>query len=149
MGGSYKGLLSLVRHNDCDDPCGLFWILLSAVFHLRTLQITGYFGSEVEYTAKRQCQKPLSISELYIGSTLTQILQLLRYNTHAILEHHVISFDCKNYCLFIAFFVILWSFVPLNSISFISTKKERKLKKSGVDGEIRQLEQLCIRLWPC
>lgn len=89
-GGSYKGLLSLVRHGDQDAPSGLFWIILSAVFHLRTLQITGYFGAEIATcTTKRQ----LTSVELFIAATLIDIFQLLRYNTHAVIEHQVSAVD--------------------------------------------------------
>ena len=89
MGGSYKGLLSLVRHEDQDGPCGLFWIILSAVFHLRTLQITGYFGPEISHHMKKQTFRQFSSRELFASETLVTILQKLRYNTHAVLEHHV------------------------------------------------------------
>ena len=79
-GGSYRGLFSLVRHAYEDTACSIFWIILSAVFHLRTLQLTGYFGAE-----KRSYE--LTPDELLIAGVLVDILQLLRYNTHAIIEH--------------------------------------------------------------
>ena len=50
VGGSYRGLLSLVRHSNNDGSVGIFWIIVSAVCHLRTLQITGYFGKEDKST---------------------------------------------------------------------------------------------------
>ena len=34
-GGSYRGLFSLVRHSDQDSAINSFWLMLSAVFHLR------------------------------------------------------------------------------------------------------------------
>ena len=84
VGGSYRGLLSLVRHSNNDGPVGIFWIIVSAVCHLRTLQITGYFGKEDKSTKSN-----LGPNELFIGGVLVDILQLLRYNTHSILEQVV------------------------------------------------------------
>ena len=50
VGGSYRGLWSLVRHSENDSAVGIFWMIVSAVFHLRTLQVTGYFRSESKST---------------------------------------------------------------------------------------------------
>ena len=83
-GGSYRGLFSLVRHSYDNTGCNIFWIILSAVFHLRTLQLTGYFGAE-----KRSYE--LTPDELLVAGVLVDILQLLRYNTHAIIEHFNVS----------------------------------------------------------
>ena len=86
IGGSYRALLSLVRHSWKDGPCASFWIIVSAVFHLRTLQTTGYFGIK----DKKSSTKPgLNSNQLFIGAVLVDILQILRYNTHSILEHVV------------------------------------------------------------
>jgi len=87
LGGSYRGLWSLVGHSDNDDPVGIFWIIISAVFHLRTLQVTGYFGSE-----NKAISSTLSPDQLVIGSVLVNILQMLRYNAHSILS----QVDDKN-----------------------------------------------------
>ena len=84
VGGSYRGLLSLVRHSKNDGSVGIFWIIVSAVCHLRTLQITGYFGKEDKST-----KSTLGANQLFIGGVLVDILQLLRYNTHSILEQVV------------------------------------------------------------
>ena len=81
VGGSYRSLLSLVRHSYNDTPIGIFWIIVAAVFHLRTLQLTGYFGKE-----DKPSISGLSPNQLLIGAVLVDILQLLRYNTHSILE---------------------------------------------------------------
>ena len=83
-GGSYRGLFSLVRHSYDDTGCSIFWVILSAVFHLRTLQLTGYFGAE-----KRSYD--LTPDELLVAGVLVDMLQLLRYNTHAIIEHFNVS----------------------------------------------------------
>ena len=85
-GGSYRGLFSLVRHSYNDSASNIFWIILSAVFHLRTLQLTGYFGSE-----KRNPDGNLKPDELLVAGVLVDILQLLRYNTHAVIEHFTVS----------------------------------------------------------
>ena len=86
-GGSYRGLFSLVRHSYQDSPTKIFWIILSAVFHLRTLQLTGYFGAE-----KRNPSGNLTPDELLTAGVLVDILQLLRYNTHAVIEHFTVRF---------------------------------------------------------
>jgi hypothetical protein len=88
VGGSYRGLFSLVRHSNNDGPVGIFWIIVSAVCHLRTLQITGYFGKEDKST-----KSTLGANQLFIGGVLVDILQLLRYNTHSILEQVVSIFN--------------------------------------------------------
>ena len=88
VGGSYRGLLSLVRHSNNDGSVGIFWIIVSAVCHLRTLQITGYFGKEDKST-----KSTLGGNQLFIGGVLVDILQLLRYNTHSILEQVVRIFN--------------------------------------------------------
>ena len=85
MGGSYRGLLSLVRHSDNDNAIGIFWIIVSAVFHLRTLQITGYFGK-----GDKSTKAQLGPDQLFIGAVLVDILQIIRYNTHSILEQVVL-----------------------------------------------------------
>ena len=92
MGGSYRGLWSLVGHSDNDDPVGIFWIIISAVFHLRTLQVTGYFGSE-----NKAISSTLSPDQLVIGSVLVNILQMLRYNAHSILSQVVRTFFSKTF----------------------------------------------------
>ena len=89
-GGSYRGLFSLVRHSYQDSPTNIFWIILSAVFHLRTLQLTGYFGAE-----KRNSIGNLTPDELLSAGVLVDILQLLRYNTHAVIEHFTVSSALK------------------------------------------------------
>ena len=87
VGGSYRSLLSLVRHSYNDSPIGVFWIIVSAVFHLRTLQLTGYFGKE-----DKSSKFGLGSNQLIIGAVLVDILQLLRYNTHSVLEQIVKKF---------------------------------------------------------
>ena len=84
-GGSYRGLMSLVRHQYEDSPHTYFWVILCATIHLRTLQITGYFGEN----RGQKLPKELSNDERFIAAYLVDILQLLRYNTHAVLEHYV------------------------------------------------------------
>ena len=81
VGGSYRSLLSLVRHSYNDTPIGIFWIIVAAVFPLRTLQLTGYFGKE-----EKSAKFGLGSNQLLIGAVLVDILQLIRYNTHSILE---------------------------------------------------------------
>ena len=85
VGGSYKGLWSLVRHSENDSAVGMFWMIVSAVFQLRTLQVTGYFGLE----SNSASNSSLSPNHLFIGSILVDILQLMRYNAHSILAQEV------------------------------------------------------------
>ena len=82
-GGTYRALLSLLRHEKEDTPVHLFWMVLCAVLHLRTLQMTGYFGPNVRY------DQPLTEEQTLVGAFLVDILQLLRYNTHSVLEYVV------------------------------------------------------------
>ena len=81
---SYQGLFNLVRHSQYDCPIGIFWIIVSAVFHLRTLEIAGYFKKEDKST-----KSGLSRNQLFIGAVFVDFLQLLRYNTHSILAQAV------------------------------------------------------------
>ena len=46
----------------------------------RTLQMSGYFGMPIKY------DRPLTPDQIFIGAILVDILQLLRYNTHSVLE---------------------------------------------------------------
>ena len=112
VGGSYRGLLSLVRHSKNDGAVGIFWIIVSAVCHLRTLQITGYFGKEDKST-----KSILGANQLFIGGVLVDILQLLRYNTHSILVctvglqkrlHRFTVVLCFAYLVTHFFAVTLW-----------------------------------------
>lgn len=80
---SYCRLFSLVRHSNNDSTSGLFWIVLSAVFHVRSLQLTGYFGPDRE---KSRPDVALNKDEIYIGSLMVYLLQILRYNTHSVIE---------------------------------------------------------------
>ena len=89
-GGTYRALLSLLRHEHEDTPVGLFWMVLCSVLHLRTLQMAGYFGPNVKY------DQPLTEEQCLVGAFLVDILQLLRYNTHSVLEY-VVSKE-KLYC---------------------------------------------------
>lgn len=82
-GGTYRALLSLLRHEHEDTPLGLFWMVLCSVLHLRTLQMAGYFGPNVKY------DQPLTEEQCLVGAFLVDILQLLRYNTHSVLEYVV------------------------------------------------------------
>ena len=85
VGGSYQGLWSLVRHSGNDSAVGMFWMIFSAVFQLRTLQVTGYFGLDSNSTSNSS----LSPNHLFIGSILVYIMQLKRYNAHSILAQEV------------------------------------------------------------
>ena len=85
VGGSYQGLWSLVRHSGNDSAVGMFWMIFSAVFQLRTLQFTGYFGLDSNSTSNSS----LSPNHLFIGSILVYIMQLKRYNAHSILAQEV------------------------------------------------------------
>ena len=85
VAGSYQGLWGLVRHSKNDSAVGMFWMIVSAFFQLRTLQVTGYFGPE----SKSTTNSGLSSNQLFIGSILVDILQLMRYNAHSILAQEV------------------------------------------------------------
>ena len=55
-------------------------------------QITGYFGEE-----KYNISQDLTADERLIAAFLVDILLLLRYNTHAVIEHLVSDkHDTKN-----------------------------------------------------
>ena len=61
----------------------MVWLIMSAAFQLRTLQLSGFFGP------KRHLAQPdvkLDEDELFIGKVIIHIFQLLRYNAHGILE---------------------------------------------------------------
>ena len=42
--------------------------------------MSGYFGMPIKY------DRPLTSDQIFIGAILVDILQLLRYNTHSVLE---------------------------------------------------------------
>ena len=42
--------------------------------------MSGYFGMPIKY------DRPLTPDQIFIGAILVDILQLLRYNTHSVLE---------------------------------------------------------------
>jgi len=42
--GDYRSTLTLVQHSDKDKTSTMIWMVLSSVFLLRTLQLSGYFG---------------------------------------------------------------------------------------------------------
>ena len=129
MGGSYRGLWSLVGHSDNDDPVGIFWIIISAVFHLRTLQVTGYFGSE-----NKAISSTLSSDQLVIGSVLVNILQMLRYNAHSILSQVVRTFFFQNF----------YTNRNVNN-SFLKLINLRMIKmETGSPGKLVELEMVCI-----
>jgi len=58
-----------------------FSFLMSAVFHLRNLQLSGYFGHK-----KTKVYESLTEDEAYIGFLLYSYLEKLQYNTHSIIE---------------------------------------------------------------
>ena len=71
--------------------------------------MSGYFGMPIKY------DRPLTPDQIFIGAILVDILQLLRYNTHSVLE-----FVVSMYCIFI-----------LNLGSIVGKKKkEQKFQKS-------------------
>lgn len=80
-GETYEGLFSLVRHSSQDTTCSLFWMVLGAVFHLRALQMAGYFGKPKLQATEEAGLSPV---ETKIGAIFVDIFQLLRFNTHAI-----------------------------------------------------------------
>ena len=65
--------------------------------------MSGYFGMPIKY------DRPLTPDQIFIGAILVDILQLLRYNTHSVLE-----FVVSMYCIFI-----------LNLGSIVGKKKKR------------------------
>jgi hypothetical protein len=96
---SYHGLFSLVGHDSADSSIGLFWLIVSAVFHLRTLQTTGYFGAKSRKDVNKT-DIPLTQDELMIGTLLVHILQLLRYNTHSVIVSSVLFLPFSTLWLF-------------------------------------------------
>jgi len=74
-------LLNLVSHHQRIKPARLWSFLISAVCHLRALQISGYFG-----TKKPKVSPTLTDDELYIGGLLVHVFELMQFNTHGITE---------------------------------------------------------------
>jgi len=74
-------MLNLVSHDDEMTIDKRLWIIISSACHLRTLQISGYFGSH-----KLKAPATLSEDEKYMGGLLVHVLQLIQFNTHGITE---------------------------------------------------------------
>jgi hypothetical protein len=77
--GSYEAMCSLLGHRE--DSSKIFWVIVSACFNLQRLRIKGYFGS-----SKNNPGRNLDKEETLVGAFLVKFLQILQYNTHAILE---------------------------------------------------------------
>merc|ERR1719232_1259242 len=70
-------LLNLVSHEDTIKPGRLWSFLISAVCHLKALQVSGYFGAP-----KLSTPKSLSDQETMMGRLLVHLLCLMQFNTH-------------------------------------------------------------------
>ena len=90
-------MLNLVSHDDDMTIDKRLWIIISSVCHLRTLQISGYFGSQKMKACSDNIgqiipyfltQAPASLSEdeKCMGGLLVHVLQLIQFNTHGITE---------------------------------------------------------------
>ena len=90
-------MLNLVSHDDDMTIDKRLWIIISSVCHLRTLQISGYFGSQKKKVSSDNIgqiipyfltQAPASLSEdeKCMGGLLVHVLQLIQFNTHGITE---------------------------------------------------------------
>jgi len=88
-------MFSLVTHQDRIQSGRLWSFLISAVCHIKALQITGYFGAK-----KFKTPPTLTEDELYIGGLLVQVFELMQFNTHAITEstdrEHLDDIDVKK-----------------------------------------------------
>jgi len=74
-------LLNLVSHHERIKPGRLWSFLVSAVCHLKALQMSGYFG-----TKKFKTPPTLTEDELYIGGLLVHLFELMQFNSHGITE---------------------------------------------------------------
>jgi len=74
-------LLNLESNEDTIAPGRLWSFQISALCHVKALQMSGYFGAQ---GSKVDCQ--LSEDELQVASLLVQLLQIVQFNTQAITE---------------------------------------------------------------
>ena len=67
--------------------------------------MSGYFGMPIKY------DRPLTPDQIFIGAILVDILQLLRYNTHSVLEFVVSMYiyicNTKPCCNIITYYTFL------------------------------------------
>ncbi|XP_075212677.1 protein-lysine N-methyltransferase SMYD4-like [Lycorma delicatula] len=75
----YLRFYNLVSHKTIRTPTDFLHRTLMALFHLRVLQSTGYFGSHYDKVS-------LTEDEQFIGSLLLHQLQVLQFNAHEIYE---------------------------------------------------------------
>ena len=71
----------LYSHEDTIKPGRLWSFLISAVCHLKALQVSGYFGA-----AKLSTPKSLGDQETMMGRLLVHLLCLMQFNTHGVAE---------------------------------------------------------------
>jgi len=77
----YEGLAGLVSHSERMTTNRVFMFLLSSMFHVRSLQLSAYFGA-----VKHKVNDTLTENELFIGELLFTYLIKLQFNTHGINE---------------------------------------------------------------
>ena len=79
--GDYLSTSSLLKHTTSrHGDRGLFWIVVCAAFNLRRLQMAGYFGRKAIKSGGG-----MKTEEKMVGKLLVHFLELLQYNTHAVL----------------------------------------------------------------
>ena len=86
-GSSYQRMSSLVTNHD-NDLSRFFWVILSSVFTIRSLQEKGYFGKKK--LGKTKNQMLFTKDENLIAKISVKFLELMRYNTHGILTQVII-----------------------------------------------------------
>lgn len=78
---AYSSMVHLVSHNNRRTLATSFWLIISGVFHLRTLQAMGYFGVK-----KIKPSGSLTDDERYVGGLLVNFLEIMQFNTHGVTE---------------------------------------------------------------
>jgi len=81
MPASYTSMVHLVSHHERRTLATSFWLIVSGVFHLRTLQAMGYFGVK-----KMKPSSSLTEDEKFVGGLLVNFLELMQFNTHGVTE---------------------------------------------------------------
>jgi hypothetical protein len=83
-------MLNLVSHHEQMKLETSLWILISSACHLRTLQISGYFGAaKLKFSMFNMISQPstfLTDDELFVAGLCFHVMELLQFNMHGITE---------------------------------------------------------------
>ena len=82
--GSYESCASLLGHRE--KMSKVFWVLVSALFNVIKLSKGGYFGDKAKKWTK---VSGLDDDERFVANLLVAFLEMMRYNTHAVLESNL------------------------------------------------------------